>query len=226
MALGGRALYALGRGRAAATATATGWLVVVGASLVAVAALRAAGQGRDRAAVVGLGLGNSAGMCVAGVLLLLALRRAAGPEALAGVGRTFLRTAAAALAAAVAGRLVADVVLRALPRGVVLPPVAAAAAGAGVVLVVVGAVVAATEPAAVASVLRRGGRGAARGAEPPVGGAARGAEPPVGVLLVLATSGGGTGRHVAELARGLSVEFRPRHGGRSTGHPRRPRPAG
>ena len=128
VALGGRALYALGRGRAAATATATGWLVVVGASLVAVTLLRAAGQGADRAAVVGLGLGNSAGMCVAGVLLLLALRRAAGTEALAGVLGTFLRTAAAALAAAVAGRLVADVVLRALPRGVVLPPLAAAAA--------------------------------------------------------------------------------------------------
>ena len=225
VALGGRALYALGRGRAAATATATGWLVVVGASLVAVAALRAAGQGRDRAAVVGLGLGNSAGMCVAGVLLLLALRRAAGPEALAGVGRTFLRTAAAALAGAVAGRLVADVVLRALPRGVVLPPVAAAAAGAGVVLVVVGAVVAATEPAAVASVLRRGGRGAARGGAPRGWGCTGGGAP----RGCLARARDQRGRHRAARgrARPRAVgEFRPRHGGRSTGHPRRPRPAG
>ena len=128
-----------------------------------------------------------------------------GPEALAGVRRTFLRTAAAALARgggrpAGRGRRPARPAQR---RG--------AAAGGG-------------RGGGCRRRARRGGRGrrghragrrrlgpaprgsgAARGAEPPVGAGCTGAEPPVGVLLVLATSGGGTGRHVAELARGLAV---------------------
>ncbi len=82
----GRTLYALGRGRAAATATGAGWLAVVVASLVAVSVLADAGNGPERSAVAGLAAGNSVGMLLAGVLLVLAVRRAAGGEAVAGVG--------------------------------------------------------------------------------------------------------------------------------------------
>lgn len=77
LALIGRALYARGDGRTPAVATVTGWLVVA----VTDVALVAGAPGLDR--VVALGLGNTAGMTVAGALLLRGLRRAA-PASLAG----------------------------------------------------------------------------------------------------------------------------------------------
>jgi putative peptidoglycan lipid II flippase len=88
-----RALYAAGRGRGAATAVCAGWLTVLVADLALVTLL----PGQD--AVVALGLGNGLGMSVAGAALLVAVRRAAGRDALAGVGRA---AAVAAVAAAVA----------------------------------------------------------------------------------------------------------------------------
>jgi putative peptidoglycan lipid II flippase len=100
----GRALYARGRGRLAAGATATGWLAVIGADLAIVAA--AARQDT----VPALALGNSVGMTVAGVLLLIGLVREAGGGAVAGVPRS---TAAGLVGAVVGmglGRLVANVV--------------------------------------------------------------------------------------------------------------------
>jgi putative peptidoglycan lipid II flippase len=97
----GRALYALGHGRAAAVATISGWVAAAVASVVAVLALAAGDGGSDgRAAVLGIAAGNTAGMLVAGLLLLLAVRRAAGDVALDGVPRAL---GVAALAAAVAG---------------------------------------------------------------------------------------------------------------------------
>lgn len=94
VALLGRALYARGDGRTPAVATVIGWFVVAGADLVLVAT-----TDLDRVAV--LGLGNTVGMTVAGVLLLIGLHRAA-PGALHGLGRTTaagLLGLAAALAA-------------------------------------------------------------------------------------------------------------------------------
>lgn len=78
----GRALYACGRGRASAVATVTGWLVVIAAQagFVLVAP-------RDLV-VPALGLGSTAGMTVAGVLLLVALGRVRGRTVLSGLGRT------------------------------------------------------------------------------------------------------------------------------------------
>src|SRR6185312_2852099 len=102
-----RSLYALGRGRAAATATALGWVVVVVASLAAVAALVPV-RGSADAAVIGLALGNSIGMITAGVLLVLAVRRAAGRSAVAGVPRTAAGVGVLGVGAAVAGRFAAD----------------------------------------------------------------------------------------------------------------------
>jgi putative peptidoglycan lipid II flippase len=91
VALLGRALYARGAGRAAATGTAVGWLAVVVADLVLVAALPDA----DR--VLLLGVGSSIGLTVGGGALLLALVRSAGAEALRGAGRTGLAAGAGAL---------------------------------------------------------------------------------------------------------------------------------
>ncbi|WP_158220979.1 murein biosynthesis integral membrane protein MurJ [Kineosporia sp. R_H_3] len=142
----GRALYALERGRAAAVATAAGWLVVTVGSVVAVVA----GSGDD--AVVNLGVGSSVGMTVGGVLLLVALARAAGREALAGLRRTGLVALAGGLLGAVAGRAAADGVLGALAAsasaatasgGSAAPGLAAAAAAGIVTLMVLAAVTAA-----------------------------------------------------------------------------------
>jgi putative peptidoglycan lipid II flippase len=151
----GRALNALHRGRAAAAATVAGWLAVVVASLVLVESL----GGGPGATVLGLAAGNSLGMSVAGLLLLLAVRRAAGAGAVRGVPGTLVRAGVALVVAGVAGRLATDAVLRAAAGmpGVVL----AGLAGGVVVLAVAGGVLAATERETLAPVLsrvRRGGR--------------------------------------------------------------------
>ncbi|GIF00949.1 membrane protein [Paractinoplanes rishiriensis] len=95
-ALLSRALYARGGTRAAAFSTAAGWLVAAGT------ALALAGLGDDRR-LLGLGLANAAGMTVIGVLLVLAVRRHAGPAALAGLGRAAAVGIVAAGTAAAAG---------------------------------------------------------------------------------------------------------------------------
>ena len=179
-----RALYALHRGRAAAVATATGWAVVVAVSWLAVLGLRVIGLAGDQAAVVGLGVGTSAGMLVAGALLLRALRVAAGPAALAGVGRAGANAAVAALAGALAGRLA----LWAVTAGP--EPGSGPGSGSAAAALLAGAAsgLAALAGFAVVAVLLEPGRLPRRAGEPPR------------VLLVLASSGGGVGRHVAALA--------------------------
>jgi putative peptidoglycan lipid II flippase len=77
----GRVLFACHRGRDSAGATVAGWLVVIGADLAFVFALP-----RDWT-VAGLALGNTAGMTVAGALLLAALVRVRGRAAVAGLPR-------------------------------------------------------------------------------------------------------------------------------------------
>lgn len=228
-----RVLYADGRGRAAAWATATGWLVAVGASLVAVLGLAGAGTVRVRAAVVGLGLGNTAGMLAAGLLLLVAVHRAGGAAAMTRVPRTLVVGAAAAVLGALAGRWVAGPAIGAgagggPPRhgfGAAGLPATRGAAAAVVALAVFVAVLAVTDRhdlrAALARLRRRGhpegggpdgggpegggpGGGGPEGGGP--GGGPEGGGPGGGrsqVLLVLATSGGGVGRHVVAVAGGL-----------------------
>ena len=95
-ALLSRALYARGATRAAAASTAAGWIVA------ALTALAFAALPHQRQ-VLGLGLANAAGMTVIGVLLVLAVRRHAGPAALAGLGRTTTVGIVAAGTAAAAG---------------------------------------------------------------------------------------------------------------------------
>lgn len=121
VALLARALYARGSGRVPAVATVTGWLTVAGTDIALVLALP------DIDRVVLLGIGNTVGVSVAGVLLLRGLVRAAGAELLAGAGRTALAAAAGVVPGALlvvlvelpdAG-LVADLLLTVAVAGVV-----------------------------------------------------------------------------------------------------------
>ncbi len=93
----GRALYALERGRQAAAAIVCGWAVVV-LTMIGLALWASA-----VAVAVALAAGTSVGMWVAGVLLLVALRRAAGAPAVAGVARTVLGSGLACLLAGLLG---------------------------------------------------------------------------------------------------------------------------
>ena len=90
LALLARAHHARDDTRTPAVATVVGWLSVAVADLVLVRALP------DVERVVLLGVGNSIGVTLAGLLLLLGLRRTAGAGVLDGA----LRTAGACLAAA------------------------------------------------------------------------------------------------------------------------------
>jgi putative peptidoglycan lipid II flippase len=140
-----RALYAVDRGRAAVAATATGWLVVSLASWALISALVPGGDDGP-ATLVALAVGSSAGMTVAGALLLGALRRAAGPGVLAGLGRTLLVGVLGAGIGAAAGRLIVDLVLGAVGGGLI----------GGVLAAVAGGVVAAVLPAGAIAALDRG----------------------------------------------------------------------
>jgi putative peptidoglycan lipid II flippase len=92
-----RALYARGATVAAAAATAAGWAV---AAVSAVALTAALGESRQ---VLALGLANAAGMSAIGLLLVLAVRRHAGPQALERVGRATVAGIVAAVVAGLAG---------------------------------------------------------------------------------------------------------------------------
>ncbi|SCL71782.1 putative peptidoglycan lipid II flippase [Micromonospora citrea] len=97
-----RALYARGDTRPATVAISAGWLAVPAAAVPLAAVFPVA----DR--VLAVTLANSVGMLLLGGLLLVAVRRAAGPAALAGVARAgaagLLAGALAALAGAAAAR--------------------------------------------------------------------------------------------------------------------------
>jgi putative peptidoglycan lipid II flippase len=120
-----RALYARDRGRRAAVATAVGWAVVVAVDLLLVG-------GTDLSRPTALGLGNTAGMTVAGLLLAGELRQVA-PGALAGTVRTTAVGASCAAAAAGLSLLVPDPggVATALGLGAGLALAAAAVVVAG-----------------------------------------------------------------------------------------------
>ena len=81
-----RVLFAADRARGAALATAAGWLAVVAFSALAVRVLAHAG-GDGAAALLALGLGQSAGMAVAGAGLLAVLAASLGRGVLVPVAR-------------------------------------------------------------------------------------------------------------------------------------------
>lgn len=102
-----RALYALERARFAVLAAGVGWTIVMVVSVVLVFVL--VPEGSDgTATLLALGIGNSAGMIVAGGVAIAALRRAAGPGVLTGLTRSGITILIAGVLAAVVGRLVAD----------------------------------------------------------------------------------------------------------------------
>lgn len=102
-----RALYALERSRWAVLAAALGWTAVMVVSVVLSFALVRDGLDGPTT-LLALGIGNSAGMIVAGGVAMIALRRAAGPGATSGVLRSGLTILGAGIVAGVAGRFVAD----------------------------------------------------------------------------------------------------------------------
>jgi putative peptidoglycan lipid II flippase len=85
----------------AAAAMSGGWLVVIGADVIAVSLVP------KTWVVTALGLGNTVGMTAAGVALVLAVRQARGARALHGVPRAAWAGLAAALVGAAAGAAVA-----------------------------------------------------------------------------------------------------------------------
>jgi len=93
LALLTRALYARGSARRAALATVSGWLAAVVAEVLLAVLLPAGSR------VLALALGNTVGMTVLGLLLVVATLRAAGRPALTGA----VRSTAVGLLAAVAG---------------------------------------------------------------------------------------------------------------------------
>ncbi|HEY2522138.1 MAG TPA: lipid II flippase MurJ [Streptosporangiaceae bacterium] len=106
-----RILYAAGRTRVTAVAMTGGWLLVIAADLAIVPFV-------PRGWVVpALGLGTTIGLIAAGIALTVAVRRALGPAALAGLPRAALAGLAGGLAGAAAGFGVA----RALPVHGFLP---------------------------------------------------------------------------------------------------------
>ena len=151
-----RVLFAADRARGAALATAAGWLAVVGASALMVRALAPAG-GDGAATLLALGLGQSAGMTVAGAGLLAVLAASLGRGVLAPVARA---AGVAVPVAAVGGAAVRSV---ALAAGGAAPALACSLLGA---LAVAGLVLAAAI-AADRSLLR-----ALRGTGPAPGGGA------------------------------------------------------
>ena len=176
-----RVLYALGRSRAAASATAAGWGVAAAGSLALTLALRAAGLPGLRATLVGTAVATSAGMLLAAALLWPSVRRAAGPDALAGTRPVAVTAVLGALAGGVAGQVACRLAGAGTGTGT-----ARGALGTGLLA----AVVALAGYAAVAWWREPGPE--------PVPGEPR-------VLLVQATSDGGTGRHVAALAGRLAA---------------------
>ncbi|XVQ07919.1 murein biosynthesis integral membrane protein MurJ [Spirillospora sp. CA-255316] len=99
----GRVLFACHRGKMGAVAIVTGWLVVMIADVLLVLA-----AGREWV-VAALGLGNAAGMTVAGALLIATLVRARGRAAVRGVPRALAAGIAGGAAGGAAGTAAAAV---------------------------------------------------------------------------------------------------------------------
>jgi putative peptidoglycan lipid II flippase len=125
-----RVLLAARRTRAAAIAVAGGWLIVIAADVVLVAMVSGPWV------VAMLALGNTIGVTVAGVALLIAVRRARGAAALAGARRAGASGLAAALAGAGAGAGVAAALHVSGPGAAGLAAVLAAVCALGVFVVV------------------------------------------------------------------------------------------
>lgn len=146
-----RVLFAREHGRAAVVGVAAGWAAVVVAQVVAVRVMVPA---RDvPGTLLALALGNTIGMVVAGAVLLVAVARVAGRQAVAGVPRTLLVAGLGGLVGAGAGRLLADT----LPvQGSILVALLAGVLGAVVGVATVVGAAAVADRRTVAAAFRRG----------------------------------------------------------------------
>jgi putative peptidoglycan lipid II flippase len=133
----GRALYADGRSRWAAGATASGWLVAALGSVAVVLTLVDSGAADPRQTLLGVGIASSAGMTVAGALLLWGVVRARGWTVLAGVPRAHAVAVVAAGLAVVGGRVVTDALVDPGAGRSLLAGLAGAAVTVGILAAVV-----------------------------------------------------------------------------------------
>ncbi|WP_129339028.1 murein biosynthesis integral membrane protein MurJ [Cellulomonas endophytica] len=154
---GSRTLYAAEHGRAAVATTAAGWGLVAVLGLVLGLGLVPPGAPPTQV-LVALAAASSAGLLAGGALVLGAVRRVAGPAAVAGLGRTVAVLALGGVLGAVAGRWVTDAVV-ALVGGGVATGVAGGAGGGLVALLVVGGAVALLDRRTVLRLTRRDGAG-------------------------------------------------------------------
>jgi putative peptidoglycan lipid II flippase len=104
-----RVLLVVGRTRTAAMAVAVGWLIVIAADVALVTVAP------GRLVVAMLALGNTVGLTVAGLALVVAARRAPGSAVFAGAGRTALSGLCAAVVAGAAGGGAGAALIAALP---------------------------------------------------------------------------------------------------------------
>jgi putative peptidoglycan lipid II flippase len=139
---GSRSLYALERGRTAVVANVAGWGVVAVATIVLAALAAPHGDDPD-ATLRALGVANSIGMLVGGVLAVAGLRRAAGAGVTRGLPRTLAVLVVGGLAGAVVGRWVCDAVEGFVGHDAISAVGAAAGGGIVAALVVALAVAAA-----------------------------------------------------------------------------------
>jgi putative peptidoglycan lipid II flippase len=156
----GRALYARTRWRFAAAAICLGWFVVIVADIALVPAFAA------RWRVVALAIGNTIGMTVAGIALLVGVARVSGGMALAGVRRTGPASLAGAAAGFGLGAAVAAAAGRHSALGSVwVAAVVGAVAGAGCLAVGLACEPAAERRRLTGLIMRQGGSMHVRGGE-------------------------------------------------------------
>ena len=140
-----RAHYARGDARTPAVATAVGWAIVVLADVVLVTALP-----RDWTAAA-LGIGSSIGLTVAGVALVMSLRRQVGAASLAGA----LPTSTASVGAGVLAAAVGYAACRSLPGAGVAGSVGVTVVVAVGAVAIFALVVARFDPSTLRLLLRR-----------------------------------------------------------------------
>ena len=141
-----RVLFADARTRVAAVALVAGWLLVIVADVVAVALVP------DWWVVPVLGLGNTIGLTVAGLVLLGVVRRARGGAALRGTARAALAGLAGAVVGAAAGAALSSV----LPARGFVPNAGLTLLACGCVTLVFGGAALALDGGDLRAVLARG----------------------------------------------------------------------
>lgn len=131
-----RVLYAVDAGHLAVICSMLGWLCTAVVSIVAVKVLSPHGA-NGPATLQGLGIGQSVGMTVAAIALLLAVYKKIGKNALRGIVRTVVTCTLASVVAGLLGRLSYDSILDATNTTMLMVLLAACICGILVVVIVV-----------------------------------------------------------------------------------------